>query len=695
VHGAHPEWEGSQYGRTPIGSALIEAAKNGGDFTSYDFSRPTSTQPVGKLAYSALFTPWQWVITTGTYVDDIAASFRRYCLIFLIFLIPLTIALTLQVMLLSRQILKPLTRLSGAMRQSLDLPDGEPRPLVEWRSADEIGDLVASYNQLLSRHNETERQLTEHRLHLETKVKRRTEELEMARQYAERSDRAKTDFLTNVGHEIRTPMNGIIGLTHLLARTRLNSNQRDYLAKIDGAVRSMIGVISDIADFSQIETQHLTLDVISFTLDGLLRSLSDIVSLPAGSKGLDVVFDIDAKTPQHLRGDPLRLNQILSNIIENAVKYTENGVVTLSCKPMGDSDLGVILRFAITDTGVGLSEVDQKSLFEPPSHIEADRPAGLGLATCKQLVALMGGEIGVESAIGRGSTFWFTVRLGKDPRLDASSATPLELFDNLRVLIADDNLLVQHTVASMLSSLGFRCETVANGPAVLETLSGNDHPQYDLVIVDWMMPDMDGVETVRRIRALDLAKPPHIMMISGYGQEELLPQILSLGLDGVLTKPVNRGQLIEMLERCFNLSAQTRPTGGVHFQPGTRVLVVEDNEINRMVAEDILTGAGISVTVATDGRLGIDAVMNHPFDAVLMDLQMPVIDGYEATREIRSKPRFAVLPIIALTANAKETDHFLAMSAGMNDYIVKPFEPDKLLQVLCRWINRGTSSPRP
>jgi signal transduction histidine kinase/DNA-binding response OmpR family regulator len=710
AHGAHPEFEGNGRGYllAPVNDdrtirSLIDRAHAGGDFVEFNYPRPEGGPPVAKLAYAQFYVPWDWVVFTGLYLDDVENAFYRQCLIMLAFLVPLTVLLCAQVMLLGRSILQPLQRLGRAMAERSEDISGQFRQPVAWSSDDELGSVVEAYNVLLARQTETERQLAERRAQLEELVKIRTAELEIARQQAEQSSRAKTDFLANISHEIRTPMNAVIGLSHLITRTKLDDHQRDYVSKIDSAAKSLLGIIDDILDFSRIEARHLSLEVVSFKLDDIMRTLSDLIALPAGAKGLEVVFDLDDRIPSRLRGDPLRLNQILTNLANNALKFTEKGVITVACKLVGGSDHGMFLRFSITDTGIGLTEAQQKQLFTPFTQAESSLTrrfggAGLGLAICKQLVGMMGGEIGVDSIPGRGSTFWFTLRLGKDS--DPGSQEPRDtatLFSGLKVLVADDNLLVRHTISAMLAGMGCRADAVSGGQQVLDALTRPGREPYDLLIIDWMMPEMDGVETIRRIHSAELPHQPRIIMVSGYGHDELLPHVLSLGLDGMLSKPVNRGQLIETLERCFRLSGKIAPHSGsqIMFAHGTRVLLVEDNEINRMVAEEILTKAGIEITVAVNGREGVDAVLSAPFDAVLMDIQMPVMDGYTATREIRSKPRFAALPIIAMTANATEADKFRAMDAGMSDHIAKPFDPENLLLMLQRWTNRPTVTAEP
>jgi len=711
AHGVHAEWEGGKVPYQLNGDrsakhfdlrTLIDIAQAGGGYYRFDFPRPEGGEPVAKLAYARSYLPWGWVVITGLYLDDVEEAFHRQCLIMLAFLVPLTILLSAQVILLSRAILQPLQRLGRAMAERSEDVSGQFRQPVEWKSADELGSVVSAYNLLLARQSETERQLAERRAQLEDLVKTRTAELDVARQQAEQSSRAKTDFLANISHEIRTPMNAVIGLSHLITRTRLDDHQRDYVSKIDSAAKSLLAIIDDILDFSRIEARHLSLEIVSFKLDDIMRTLSDLIALPAGAKGLEVVFDIDSRIPGRLRGDPLRLNQILTNLANNALKFTEKGVITVACKLVGSSEHGLFLRFSVTDTGIGLTEAQQKQLFTPFTQAETSLTrrfggAGLGLAICKQLVGMMGGEIGVDSIPGRGSTFWFTLRLGKDSDPAAQEPRAIAtLFNGLKVLVADDNLLVRHTISAMLTGMGCRAESVAGGQQALDAIQAATKEPYDLLIIDWMMPDLDGVETIRRLNASDDITLPRIIMVSGYGHDEVLPHVLSLGLDGMLSKPVNRGQLIETLERCFRLSGKITTTGNqIMFPSGTRVLLVEDNEINRMVAEEILTKAGIEISIAVNGREGVDAVLSEPFDAVLMDIQMPVLDGYAATREIRAKARFATLPIIAMTANATEADRLRAMDAGMSDHIAKPFDPENLLILLQRWTNRPTVTAEP
>ncbi|MCB1734834.1 MAG: response regulator [Gammaproteobacteria bacterium] len=536
-----------------------------------------------------------------------------------------------------------------------------------------------------------------------TQQKQAAEHMAEAMRLAEDANRAKSFFLANMSHEIRTPMNAIIGLSHLALGTALDRRQRDYLSKIETSAKSLLGIINDILDFSKIEAGKLAMEQVPFDLHvDVLHNMSDVIGLKAAEKGLELLFDFDPELPNALIGDPLRLGQILINLGNNAVKFTDSGSVTLGIETLDAKQDGLTLRFEVRDTGIGMSEKQRKSLFQAFSQADASTTrkyggTGLGLSISKRLVEMMGGEIGVESTQGKGSTFWFTVRLGRATAGDKGIHATLDAnLEGLKVLVVDDNPTSRLILRRYLSSFHFDVEEAESGESALSILGAATATPFDLVLMDWRMPGMDGIEAAHRIRSdAQIEMPPAVLMVTGYDVTGNAFSAVTSGnadIAGVMTKPVTPSSLLDAILRAFGKSVGGRQRPGTTEARdrlrGARLLLVEDNEINQQVAEGILGDAGCAVQVANNGRKAVEALFAHPdsFDGVLMDIQMPELDGYSATREIRADSRFASLPVIAMTANAFASDRDKAKAAGMNDHIAKPIDVDKLFAVLDRWI---------
>ena len=516
--------------------------------------------------------------------------------------------------------------------------------------------------------------------------------------------KAKSDFLANMSHEIRTPMNAIIGLSNLSLQRKMDSTQRDYLEKIQGAAGSMLDIINDILDFSKIEAGKMTVESIDFDLDTVLKNVADVSCLKAEEKGLEVLFRTDHDIPQRMAGDPIRLGQILTNYLNNAVKFTSDGQIELSVQMIDQDSQHIALKFSVTDTGIGLTKKEIDKLFLSFSQADGSTTrqfggTGLGLAISKQLAELMGGSVGVESTPGKGSTFWFTVTLGtaKESEERISCAD----LHGMRCLVVDDNATSLEILEAALTSLSFKVRTANCAEQAINELkrSAQKNEPYELVLMDWKMPEIDGIEASRMIQLdKDIPHIPQVLMVTAYGRDEALEQAREAGVTGVLSKPINNSTLFNAINDVFKTSTPPTPkrlTEDASINSsvpiwGAKVLLVEDNKINQLIASKLLTSSLLDVSIAENGMEALEQVVNNSYDLILMDIQMPVMDGLDATRAIRASGRSKEdLPIIAMTANAMQGDREQCLAAGMNDYISKPINTDEFTQKLVKWIKPG------
>ncbi|MBF0303062.1 MAG: response regulator, partial [Desulfamplus sp.] len=565
------------------------------------------------------------------------------------------------------------------------------------------------YSQMEEKVQERTRQLQQKTEELASK----NEELAQKNEEIAKASGFKSQFLANMSHEIRTPMNAIIGFSGLALKTELTPKQYDYIVKVDSAAKSLLGLINDILDFSKIEADRLEMETIDFNLEEVVDTVVNIISVKAAEKEIEFINTIENDVPIYLVGDPMRLRQILINLSNNAVKFTRSGHVIIKTELVRKDDNNCQLKFSISDTGIGMTEEQIAKLFN--AFTQADSSVtrkfggtGLGLTISRRLVEMMGGDITVLSKIGKGSTFSFTADFAYNTRAQIKDYAIPEDLKGLKVLVVDDNSSVRELLCELLAAFSFSVTPAASGADAIDEIERaeiNLEP-YHLVLMDMQMPDMDGIETSIKIQKDEkLSKIPVIVMLTAFGTEEIRHKATEAGISAFLTKPVTPARLVNTILSALGKRPDTKdvmqgvtkiiPVNETGSIAGARILVVEDHIINQQVARELLEIAGFVVDIADSGQKAIKAIddnVDTPYDAVLMDIQMPEMDGYEATRRIRSDKKNRGLPIIAMTAHAMAEERRKCMDAGLNDHIAKPIDPKNLISTLKQWINPKNTS---